>query len=60
MIYRIILTILLLTASTCYTEQNNPNNIWLSYSQDVNDTVVKAMLFTLGLGKDDQVILGVA
>lgn len=58
--YRIIMILLLLTASSCYAGQDNPNNIWLSYSQDANDTIAKAMLLTLELGEDDQLILGAA
>lgn len=58
MIFRIILMTLVLAASSCYAGEDNPNNIWLSYSQDANDTVVQAMLLTLGLGKNDQMIFG--
>jgi hypothetical protein len=50
----------LLTANMVYAVQENLNNIWLSYSQDANDTTSKAALLTLGLGADDQLILGVA
>lgn len=54
MINRIVLVIVLLTKSGCFAGEGNPNNIWLSYSQDANVTNAQAMLSTLGLGKDEQ------
>lgn len=57
---RIILAACLFTTSLAFAAQANPNNIWLSYSQDANDTISKAALLSLGLGPDDQLILGVA
>jgi len=57
---RLVLVVCLLTANVVYAAQDNANNIWLSYSQDANDTTSKAVLLTLGLGVDDQLILGAA
>lgn len=57
---RLVLVVCLFTVAIANAAQDNPDNIWLSYSHDANDTVSKAALLTLGLGLDDQLILGVA
>lgn len=57
---RIVLTICLFSGNIAYAAQVNLNNIWLSYSQDANDTTARAALLTLGLGPDDQLIFGAA
>lgn len=56
---RLVLVICLCVGSVAHAAQDNPNNIWLSYSQDANDTTSTVALLTLGLGPDDQLIIGV-
>ena len=54
----ILLILCLLTTGLARAATDNPNNIWLSYSQDNNDTSAAAILLTLGVTKDDQLLFG--
>jgi hypothetical protein len=62
MVRPLVLVLCLLFTAVAYAadEDANPNNLWLSYSQDANDTTSKAALVTFGLGLDDQLIFGAA
>jgi hypothetical protein len=60
MYQRIVFVICLFAGSVAHAAQDNPNNIWLSYSQDANDTTSTAALLSLGLGPDDQLVFGAA